>query len=58
MMLGGFQSRSGQFGEEKYLSPLPEIESQFLGHSAHSLVAVPLRYPGCIKNFFKKEQTA
>jgi hypothetical protein len=39
--LGGLQSRSGRFGEEKNCFPLPGIESLYLGSPARSSVAVP-----------------
>jgi hypothetical protein len=38
--LGGSQSRSGRYGEERNLLPLPGIEPQFLNRSAHSLIAI------------------
>jgi hypothetical protein len=37
----GHQTRSGRYGEEKNLFPLPGIEPQLVGRPAHSLVAVP-----------------
>jgi hypothetical protein len=44
--LGGFQSQSGCYGEEKNLLGLPEIESQFLGRLASNLSLYRLRYLG------------
>jgi len=38
---GGFQSRSGCCGKVKSLLPLPEIEKQFFGLLARSLVILP-----------------
>jgi hypothetical protein len=43
--LGGPQRQSGCYGEEKNLLPLPEIEPEFLGCPAHSLVAIPTAIP-------------
>jgi hypothetical protein len=38
---GGFQSRSGHCGKVNGLLPLPEIEKQFFGLLARSLVTLP-----------------
>jgi hypothetical protein len=35
------QSRSGRYGEERNVSPLPEIEPRLLGRSARILVIIP-----------------
>jgi hypothetical protein len=39
--LGGPQSQSGRFGEERNIWPLPAIDPWFLGRPSRSLVAVP-----------------
>jgi hypothetical protein len=39
--LGGPQSQSWRYNEEKNLSLLPRIEPQLLGHSAREVVAMP-----------------
>ena len=41
----GPQSPSGHFSKEKSLSPLPGIESLFLGLAPHGLVSVPTELP-------------
>jgi hypothetical protein len=40
VQLGGYQSRSEGYGEEKNLLPLQGIEPRFLGHPARSLAAI------------------
>jgi len=40
MRLGGSQSRSGRFGEERKLSRLPGFEVRFLGRPSRGLVTV------------------
>jgi hypothetical protein len=39
--MGGTQTASGHYGEEKNLSLLPGNESQLLGLPAHTVVVVP-----------------
>jgi hypothetical protein len=38
--LGGPQSQTGHYGEEKYLFPLLGIDPLFLGHPVFSLVSI------------------
>jgi hypothetical protein len=40
--LGGPQYRSGRFGEEKFIFPLPGIEPKVLGFVARSLTPYPV----------------
>jgi hypothetical protein len=44
------QSRSGRFGEEKYILPLLEIEPRYLSCPACSLAAVPTGYPASLND--------
>jgi hypothetical protein len=39
--LGGPQSRSGRYGEEKNPFPVPGIDSRYLGRPCLSLVTIP-----------------
>ena len=47
--LGGLQSRSGRFREQKNLCPLQGIETRSIGHQSPSLVTVPNELSGLSK---------
>ena len=42
MRLGGPQTWSGLFGDDKKPVSLPEIETRFLGHPCHNLLTTPV----------------
>jgi hypothetical protein len=46
MKVGGPQSHSRRYGDERNLLFLPEIEPRILGRLARSILLYRLRYPG------------
>ena len=48
MRLGGSHSRSGRFGQEKNISLVPRIETQYLGRQLGSLSCRESGHVGCV----------
>jgi hypothetical protein len=51
--LGAHQSRSGRYGQEKYISPLLGTKPQSLGRPVRSLIAIPAPIPPVTSSFLR-----